>query len=67
MSETKFELIGNHIAVKQGYVGLAGKEAVFRYLVDKYNWLPDHVRSLSNDDLHMLLAGYEEKATTDWN
>ncbi len=67
MSETQFDTIGNHIALKEGYVGLKGMEAVYRYLVDKYSWLPKEVRNLTHDDLHMLLAGYEEKGTTDWD
>jgi len=67
MGETKFVAIGDHIAIKERYVGLNGMEAVYRYLVDKYKWLPEQVRNFSNEDLHMLLAGYEEKATTDWD
>jgi len=67
MGERKFEIIGNHIAVKEGYVGLKGMDAICRYIVDKYKWLPDQVRSLGNNDLDILLAGYEEKATTDWD
>jgi hypothetical protein len=66
MADPKLELIGNHIAQKEGYVGLKGMEAVYRYLVDKYRWPPEQIRNLSMNDLHMLLAGYEEKATTDW-
>lgn len=64
---TEVEKIGDHIGQKEGYVGLKGMEAVYRYLVDKYNWLPEQVRSLSNEDLNMLLSGYEQKATTDWD
>ncbi len=64
---TEVEKIGDHIGQKEGYAGLKGMEAVYRYLVDKYNWLPEQVRSLSNEDLNMLLAGYEQKATTDWD
>jgi hypothetical protein len=67
MDEKRLVLIGNHIAVKEGYVGLEGIEAVYRYIIDKYNWLPDQVRKISGDDLQILLAGYDEKATTDWN
>ena len=67
MDERKLVSIGSHIAVKEGYVGLEGIEAVYRYIIDKYSWLPDQVRKISGDDLQILLAGYDEKATTDWN
>jgi hypothetical protein len=65
--DSVFEKIGDHMAIKEGYVGLKGMEAVHRYLVDKYGWQPEQVRKLSNEDLHLLLAGYEEKPTTAWN
>ena len=67
MDENKLVIIGNHIAVKESYVGLEGMEAVYRYIIDKYRWLPDQVRNISGEDLHILLAGYDQKATTDWN
>lgn len=67
MSDFSLEKIGDSIVQKEGYVGLTGMEAIQRYLVDKYRWLPEQVRSLSDEDLHLLLAGYEEKSTTDWN
>ncbi len=51
--------MGDIIAQKEGYENLFGMEAVYRYLIDKYNWLPNQVRSLSVDDLNMLLDGYE--------
>lgn len=46
---------GDAIAKKQGYPNLCGMEAVHRYLIDKYHWLPDQVRSLSVEDLQLLL------------
>ncbi|MGO9316147.1 MAG: hypothetical protein ACLQBD_05470 [Syntrophobacteraceae bacterium] len=67
MEQKLFEKIGDHMAEKEGYVGLKGMQAVHRYLIDKYGWKPDQVRQLSTDDLHILLAGYEEKPTTAWN
>jgi hypothetical protein len=67
MEPIVLERIGDHIAEKEGYVGLKGMEAVFRYIVDQYRWLPQQVRSLSKEDLQLLLAGYEAKATTDWD
>lgn len=67
MSDPALERIGDHLAEKEGYVGLKGMQAVHRYLIDKYGWQPDLVRQLSNEDLHLLLAGYAERATTAWN
>jgi hypothetical protein len=64
---TVFEKIGDHMAAKEGYVGLRGMEAVHRYLIDKYGWQPEAVRRLSTEDLHLLLAGYDNKPTTAWN
>ena len=46
---------GDIIAEKQGYPNLSGMDAVHRYLIDKYHWLPDQVRSLSVEDLQLLL------------
>ncbi|MGC9967049.1 MAG: hypothetical protein ABSE08_16735 [Syntrophobacteraceae bacterium] len=67
MIEDVFEKIGDHMAEKEGYIGLRGMQAVQRYLIDKYGWEPDQVRKLSPEDLHLLLAGYAEKPTTAWN
>jgi hypothetical protein len=69
MAELKetIEKIGNDIAQREGYVGLKGREAVCRYLVDKYRWLPGQVRDFDDDDMSLLLAGYEEKGITDWD
>ncbi|MBN1930788.1 MAG: hypothetical protein JW786_04175 [Desulfobacterales bacterium] len=64
---SRIETIGDHIAKKEGYIGLKGVEAVYRYIIDKYNWLPEQVRGLGNEDVSMLLAGYEEKGMTDWD
>jgi hypothetical protein len=67
MTEEVFERIGDHMAEKEGYIGLRGMQAVHRYLIDKYGWQPEEVRKLSHEDLHLLLAGYAEKPTTAWN
>jgi predicted metal-dependent enzyme (double-stranded beta helix superfamily) len=67
MNDPFLEKIGDRIAKQEGYPGLEGIKAIYRYLIDKYRWLPDDVRKLDNEDLHLLLAGYEEKATTAWD
>ena len=67
MTDPLLEKIGDHMAVKEGYVGLKGMQAVYRYLIDEYRWQPEEVRKRSSEDLHLLLAGYDEKPTTAWN
>lgn len=46
---------GDEIAKKHGYKKLHGMDAIYRYLIDKYHWLPNQVRSLSTEDLQLLL------------
>ena len=56
-----FSMLGDTIAEDQGYEDLRGLDAVFRYLIDRYHWLPHQVRSLSVEDLCLLLDGYKKK------
>jgi len=64
ISEAKLKAIysrmGDEIAKDQGYSDLRGLDAVCRYLVDRYHWLPQQVRNLSVDDLRLLLDGYKK-------
>lgn len=55
--ETAYHIrvFGRHIAEREGYNRHDGLDAVHFYLVQKYNWLPSIVRSLSTEDLHFLL------------
>lgn len=53
---------GDQIAKANGYSGLSGLDAVHRFLIDKYHWLPSDVRMLSVDDLQLLLAGVDLKS-----
>jgi hypothetical protein len=55
-----FSMLGDTIARDQGYEDLRGMDAIFRYLIDKYHWLPHQVRNLSVEDLALLLDGYKE-------
>lgn len=59
--KSEFSKQGDSIAADQGYHGLNGMDAVYRYLIDKYHWLPCQVRSLSVDDLSLLLSDYAPK------
>lgn len=58
--ETGLCQLGDHIAKNEGYPGLGGQDAIYRFLIDKYNWTPEQVRALSADDLRILLDGYPE-------
>ena len=53
--------LGDEIAKEKGYKDLKGLEAIHRYLIDKYKWLPYQVRSLTIDELQLLLDGEFEK------
>jgi len=52
--------IGKSIAQKRGYEYLTEPEAIYRYVIDKYNWLPSQVRELPKEDLLLLLDGYNK-------
>ena len=58
-----FSMLGDTIAKDLGYEDLRGIDAVYRYLIDKYCWLPHQVRSLSVEDLSLLLDGYRRPET----
>jgi hypothetical protein len=48
---------GAAIAKKYGYGELTGLDAIHRFLMDKYHWLPCQVRALNIDEIELLLAG----------
>ena len=52
--------IGQSIAQMNGYKHVNEREAINRYLIDKYNWLPSQVRELTKEDLFMLLDGFNK-------
>jgi len=56
--EAKYQLIlfGDHIAAREGYKIHQGLTAIHFYLVEKYRWLPNVVRSFCDADLELLLA-----------
>lgn len=60
-----FSRLGDQIAQDMGYDAIHGMDAVYRYLIDKYHWLPHQVRSLSVDDLSLLFDDYEIKKEKD--
>lgn len=58
-------MLGDTIAKDQGYEDLRGMDAIYRYLIDKYHWLPHQVRSLSVEDLSLLFDGYTKNEDGD--
>lgn len=48
-------LIGNKLADKEKYKNLSGVEAIHYYLVQKHNWFPSQVRSMTLEDLSFCL------------
>jgi len=60
-----FSRLGEQIAKDQGYEDLHGMDSVYRYLIDKYKWLPHQVRALSIEDLSLLFDDYDTKKKAD--
>ena len=50
------DLFGDTLAKKNGYKSLSGMEAVYYYLIHKFNWLPRDVRSMSSEDIRFVLT-----------
>lgn len=57
-----YESIGINLAKKYGYEDCDGIDGVYRFLIEKHHWLPHEVRSLSLDDVNMLIdkSDYED-------
>jgi len=49
------DVFGDTLAKRQGYKGLSGLEAVHYYLIQKHNWLPSQVLTMSLSDLRLAL------------
>ncbi len=48
-------LFGDELAKREGYRGIDGFEAIQLYLITKYGWLPRDVRSMSREDIRLVL------------
>lgn len=48
------ELFGDHLQEKEGY-SFGGIEAIMLYLIRKYAWTPQYVKSMSSDDMRFVL------------
>jgi hypothetical protein len=58
------EAFGDEIAKREGYKEHEGMDAIYFYLVRKYNWPPAQVRAMNSDDLRFLLE--EEMSGWTW-
>lgn len=47
---------GDHIAKREKYRSIDGIEAIRFFLMQRHNWLPSVVRSLSDEDLQFCLT-----------
>ena len=56
------EDFGDDLAKREGYQTIDGMEAVRFYLMQKHNWLPSQVNSMSSEDLRFALT----KEMGDW-
>lgn len=54
--EQIIRVLGEQLAKTHGYPVEDGKEAVWYHIIQKHNWLPRDVRSLSLDDLELVCA-----------
>lgn len=50
------DVFGDHLAVREGYKATTGREAIFLYLIQKHHWLPRDVRSMTDEDLRLVLG-----------
>lgn len=53
--EFRLGLLGDHLA-KERIHGLTGIDAVRYYIIQKHNWLPRDVRSMSTEDMLLVCA-----------
>ena len=50
------EVFGDKLAEREGYKELDGMEAIYFYLVHKFNWPPSTVRGMSFEDIRFVLT-----------
>ncbi len=51
-----FCVFGDHIAEREGYKRIDGMEAIHFYLIHKFGWLPRDVKSMSLEDMKLVLG-----------
>jgi len=50
------DVFGHHIAQREGYRGLSGMDSIHFYLIHKFGWLPRDVKSMSLEDVRLVLS-----------
>ncbi|WP_022944642.1 hypothetical protein [Pseudoalteromonas ruthenica] len=50
------DVYGDEIAKREGYRELQGIEAVYYYLIHKFNWLPSDVKAMKLEDIRFVLT-----------
>jgi hypothetical protein len=50
------DLFGDHIAEREGYRSLSGMNAVHFYIIHTFRWLPKDVKSMSLEDVRLVLT-----------
>lgn len=51
----QLDLFGDRLAKREGYKAYTGIEAVHFYLVQKFGWTPEQVRSMKAMDIRFVL------------
>lgn len=49
------EAFGEELARREGYKDVDGMEAIHLYLIRTHHWLPRDVRSMSSEDIRLVL------------
>ena len=62
-NEDEIETLGTIIAQCFDYQNHKGRPAIHWYLIERYHWTLEYVRSLSDDDLSFLLQGAKIKVS----
>lgn len=50
------EVFGDSLALREGYKGLDGIDAIRFYLIHKFSWLPRDVNSMSYEEMRFVLS-----------
>ncbi|MCK4814916.1 hypothetical protein KA005_04025 [bacterium] len=56
ISDYHLDVFGDTIAKREGYKSVYGIEAIHFYLVHKFHWLPSQVKSMTKDDIRLVLS-----------
>ena len=60
--EVDIEELGDELAKSEGYDSINGFDAIYLYLIKKYNWTPSYVRQMPIKDLRLVLNTERSKS-----